>query len=70
MTGDDLLLDENRIISIGGDKLAITGVENSFATETLFLHSGNLARAIEGTDEAAMKSLLSHDPTIGIKKST
>lgn len=61
--GYDLLLDESRIITLGGEKLAIIGVENISANESIFFNNGNLAKAVEGTDEAALKLLLSHDPT-------
>src|SRR5690606_35773716 len=61
--GYDLLLDENRTITLGGDILAIIGVENISANESLFLNNGNLSKAIERTDDAAVKLLLSHDPT-------
>src|SRR5690606_35699785 len=61
--GYDLLLDEYRIITLGGEKLAIIGVENISANESLFLNNGNLSKAIKQTDDAAVKFLLSHDPT-------
>lgn len=61
--GYDLLVDENRHITLGGDKLAIIGVQNISATESIFPNNGNLANAIKGTGDAAVKFLLSHDPT-------
>lgn len=61
--GYDLLVDENRIITIGGEKLAIIGVENISAMESIFPNNGNLFNAIKGTEDAAIKLLLSHDPT-------
>jgi uncharacterized protein len=58
--GFDLLLNENRFIEQGGEKLAIIGVEN---WGTRFSKHGKLAEAYRGTEEAAVKLLLSHDPT-------
>ncbi len=61
--GYDLIVDSNRSITLGGETLAIVGVQNISATESIFPNNGNLGRAIQGTDEAAVKFLLSHDPT-------
>lgn len=61
--GYDLLTDDRRTIQLGGEKLAIIGVENISANESIFPNNGNLQRAIVGTEEAAVKLLLSHDPT-------
>ncbi len=60
--GYDLLRDENRTITLGGEKLAIIGVEN-ISGQTRFHTYGNLDKAVKGTDEASVKLLLSHDPT-------
>lgn len=60
LLGYDLLLNEHRFLEQGGDKLAIIGIEN---WGTRFSKHGDLARAYAGTDEAAVKILLSHDPT-------
>jgi uncharacterized protein len=60
--GYDLLRDENRTITLGGEKLAIIGVEN-ISGQDRFRTYGNLEKAVKGTDEAAVKLLLSHDPT-------
>ncbi len=60
LLGYDLLLNENRIITQGGEKLALIGVEN---WGTRFSKHGDLAKAYEGSKEAAVKLLLSHDPT-------
>lgn len=57
----DLLMNENRYIELGGDKIAILGNENWGAGR--FAKYGDLAKAYEGTDEAAVKILLSHDPS-------
>ncbi|MEQ9376000.1 MAG: metallophosphoesterase [Imperialibacter sp.] len=63
LMGYDLLVDENRIITLGGEKLAIIGVENISATESIFPANNHLATAVKGSDEAAVKLLLSHDPS-------
>ncbi|MGB3183970.1 MAG: metallophosphoesterase [Cyclobacteriaceae bacterium] len=59
--GYDLLMNENRMLEQGGDKLAIIGVEN-WGTGG-FPQYGRLGEAHKGTDEAAVKLLLSHDPS-------
>jgi uncharacterized protein len=58
--GFDLLLNEKRFLELGGEKLAILGVEN---WGTRFSKHGQLDKAYLGTEEAAVKLLLSHDPT-------
>jgi hypothetical protein len=58
--GFDLLLNENRFLVQGGEKLAILGIEN---WGTRFSKHGLLDKAYLGTEEAAVKLLLSHDPT-------
>lgn len=60
--GYDLLMDENRTINLGGDKLSIIGVQN-ISGQDRFRTYGNLEKAVKGTDESAVKLLLSHDPT-------
>jgi uncharacterized protein len=60
--GYDLLRDENRTITLGGEKLSIIGVEN-ISGQDRFKTYGNLEKALKGTDESAVKLLLSHDPT-------
>lgn len=61
--GYDLLTDDHRMIKLGGEQLAILGVENISANESIFPNNGNLQRAMVGTSEASVKLLLSHDPT-------
>jgi len=58
--GYDLLMNEHRIIALGDDKLAILGNEN---WGVRFSRYGNLQQAHAGTEDAAVKLLLSHDPT-------
>jgi predicted MPP superfamily phosphohydrolase len=59
--GFDLLMNEHRMLEIGGEKLAIIGNENWGAGR--FSKYGKLAAAYEGTNDAATKILLSHDPS-------
>lgn len=63
LLGYDLLVDENRIIAMGGEKLAILGVQNISAKESIFPNTGNMSRALRGSNVASVKLLLSHDPT-------
>lgn len=58
--GYDLLMNENRIIEQGGEKIAILGNEN---WGVRFSKYGKLDEAYKGSEEAAVKLLLSHDPT-------
>lgn len=60
--GYDLLMDENRTIELGGEKLSIIGVQN-ISGQDRFKSYGNLEKAVKGTDESSVKLLLSHDPT-------
>jgi uncharacterized protein len=60
--GWDLLRNENRILDINGQKLAIIGVEN-FSAKLNFPKHGRLAESYAGTEDAAMRILLSHDPS-------
>ena len=57
----NLLMNENKIIEQGGEKLAIIGNENWGAGR--FSKYGKLHKAHQGTEEAAIKLLLSHDPS-------
>lgn len=58
----DLLMNENRILKQGGDQLAIIGIEN-YGAKGNFPKYGRLAEAHTGTQDAAAKLLLSHDPS-------
>lgn len=60
--GWDLMLNEHRMLDINGEKVAVIGVEN-YSADRRFHKYGNLSLAAKGTDEAAIKLLLSHDPT-------
>lgn len=59
--GFDLLLNEHRWLEAGGEKIAIIGNENWGAGR--FSKYGRLDKAHAGTEEAAVKLLLSHDPS-------
>jgi uncharacterized protein len=57
----DLLMNAHRFIELGGEKIAIIGNENWGAGR--FSKYGKLADAYRGSEEAAVKLLLSHDPS-------
>ncbi len=59
--GWELLLNDHRILGKKGEELAIIGVENW--GKGRFSKYGDIARAYEGTEEAPVKLLLSHDPS-------
>ncbi|MEZ0542246.1 metallophosphoesterase [Fibrella arboris] len=62
LMGWNPLMDENHILTQGGDKLAIIGVQN-LGFGPAALKAGNLAKAYRGAEEYPVKLLLSHDPT-------
>lgn len=57
----DLLMNEHRFLELNGDKIAILGNENWGAGR--FSKYGKLDLAHQGTEEASVKLLLSHDPS-------
>lgn len=59
--GWDILMNENRMLQQGSDKIAILGIEN-WGTGGFPKH-GRMDLAHQGTEEAAVKLLLSHDPS-------
>jgi len=59
--GYDLLMNEHRFVEINGEKIAIIGNENWGGGR--FAKYGRLDKAYVGTEEAAVKILLSHDPS-------
>jgi predicted MPP superfamily phosphohydrolase len=62
--GYDLLMNEHRFLEQGGDKIAIIGIENwGMGPTHRFPKYGKLAEASRGTDDAAVRLLLSHDPS-------
>ena len=60
--GWHLLLNENRLLSINGEKIAIIGVEN-YSASPRFSKYGDLQKAYTGSESATLKLLLSHDPS-------
>ncbi|MCC5946705.1 MAG: metallophosphoesterase [Bernardetiaceae bacterium] len=60
--GWKLLMNENHILKQGGEQLAIIGIEN-WGARGRFPKNGKLELAHKGTEEAAVKLLLSHDPS-------
>lgn len=60
--GWDLLLNENRLLPINGEEVAIIGVEN-YSESPRFSKYGDLEKAYKGAEKAGLKLLLSHDPT-------
>lgn len=59
--GWDLLMDENRTIRVGNEEISVVGVQN-WGTGR-FPKKGNLDKALAGTEDTAVKLLLSHDPS-------
>ncbi len=59
--GWDLLLNENRTLEIGGQKISIIGVENW--GDGRFAKYGDLKKAYEGVNMDTVQLLLSHDPS-------
>ena len=57
----DILMNEHRFVELGGDKIAILGNENWGGGR--FAKYGKLEQAYNGTEEASVKLLLSHDPS-------
>jgi len=59
--GWDLLSNENRILKVDNELLAVLGVENWGAGR--FAKYGDISKAYAGTEELPAKILLSHDPS-------
>jgi predicted MPP superfamily phosphohydrolase len=59
--GWDVLLDENRYITVGNEKISVLGVQNWGAGR--FQKYGNLDKTVKGSDDAPFKIMLSHDPS-------
>jgi len=60
--GWQLLMNENQTIEIGGEEIAIIGVEN-WGSMSRFQKYGDLDKAIAGVEDKPIKLLLSHDPS-------
>lgn len=61
LMGWDLLLNENRRLKVNGEEIAILGIENWGAGR--FVRHGRLDLTMQGTEDAPVKLLLSHDPS-------
>ena len=59
--GWDLLLNENRMLKIEGEEIAILGIENWGVGR--FAKYGRMDLAIKNTEDVPVKLLLSHDPS-------
>jgi uncharacterized protein len=59
--GFDLLMNENRKITVGGESIGLIGVENW--GKGRFTKYGKIKEAYSGTEELPTKILLSHDPS-------
>lgn len=62
LLGWRLLNDEHIFLEQNKEKLAVIGIQN-WGAKGNFPKYGNLAKAYKGTEEAATKLLLSHDPS-------
>ncbi|MFD3003774.1 metallophosphoesterase [Pontibacter toksunensis] len=60
--GWQILMNENRIIERGGEKIAVLGVEN-WGNRAGFPKYGRLEQAYKGTEDSPFRVLLSHDPS-------
>jgi uncharacterized protein len=60
--GWDILLDEHRLLNIRGEQVAILGVQY-WGRSMGFGQKGKIEQAIQGTENAGLKLLLSHDPS-------
>jgi predicted MPP superfamily phosphohydrolase len=61
LLGFKLLMNQNHFLEQQGEKIAILGIENWGGRG--FAKYGKLEQAYKGTDDAAVKLLLSHDPS-------
>jgi predicted MPP superfamily phosphohydrolase len=59
--GWDILMNENRTLSVDGQEISIIGIENWGAGR--FSKYGDLEKAYQGSEEKPVKLLLSHDPS-------
>jgi len=61
LMGWNLLLNENRRLKVDGEEIAILGIENWGAGR--FVRHGRLDLTMQGTEDAPVKLLMSHDPS-------
>ena len=60
--GWNLLMNDHKLLTIGGESIAILGIEN-WGAAGRFPKYGKMDLAKKGTEDAAVKLLLSHDPS-------
>ncbi|WP_338766528.1 metallophosphoesterase [Bernardetia sp. ABR2-2B] len=60
--GWKLLMNENHFLETNNEKIAIIGIEN-WGAKGNFARHGDLEKAYQGTQDAPVKILLSHDPS-------
>lgn len=60
--GWDLLMNENRKITIGNESISVLGIEN-WGGRGRFPKYGDMKKAVVGTEGSPVKLLLSHDPS-------
>jgi uncharacterized protein len=61
LMGWDILMDQNRTISMGVEHLGVIGIQNWGLGG--FVKKGDLKKALQNTDHMSTKLLLSHDPS-------
>ncbi len=59
--GWDLLMDENRKVTVDGESIGVLGIQNWGSGN--FAKYGNLEKAQQNVDDVPVKLLLSHDPS-------
>ncbi len=59
--GWDLLLDENRALTVDGESIGLIGIQNWGGGR--FAKYGDLTKAVQRSDDYPVKILLSHDPS-------
>lgn len=59
--GYDLMLNENRVVKVDGEEIAILGCENWGSGR--FAKYGDLQQTVKGVEQQPFKILLSHDPS-------
>lgn len=60
--GWDLLLNEQRKLTLSGESISIIGIEN-WSSSSRFPKKGRMDLATKGTEDTSVKLLLSHDPS-------
>ncbi|MEM6299831.1 MAG: metallophosphoesterase, partial [Bacteroidota bacterium] len=60
--GWDILMNEHRFLEVDNEKIAVIGIEN-WGAKGRFAKYGDLEKAHQGTEDAPVKILLSHDPS-------